>query len=150
MAEGTQVISLDDSGRLVPFSVFMRCTENDVEYDYDGGKVLLQAIGHQHVADLNACNFVLNVSRDGERDARTVMHAFPVTRPEMKGRYFKITCEEIDCPIPPEPEPVTSVDEVAKLQALVAELEAKNAELQQRSLSSGPAPEPEDEDDTTT
>lgn len=115
---------VDASGRLIPFRVFARCTENDIDYDYEGGKVLLQAIGHQELDQLNGGNFVFQFQSD------EAMRAFPITRAEKQTRFFEVTFREIDNPIPPEtPAPET---EVARLEreneALRQQLAAADAE----------------------
>ncbi len=125
-------------GRLAPFHVYARCTENDVDYDYEGGKVLLQAIAHQDVGAVNACNLVVNFSADGDESAGAVMHAFPITRADKHQRFFRIDVSEIDNPIPPEP----AVPAV--VSADVARLEQENAELR-RLLEEQTAPVAEPE-----
>lgn len=81
--------------------LFMRCTENRVEDDYDGGLVLLQAVRGQRAEiapDVIDSRLVLSAAHDA------FMRQFPVTREEKQGRFFKITCEEVTADeLPPDP-----------------------------------------------
>lgn len=119
---------VDADGKLIPFHVYARCTENDIEYDWDGGKVLLQAIGHQEIGDLNGCNLVFQFTTDA------AMQPFPITRAEKQQRFFKVTVEEIENPIPPAPEAPTPLPSgTAEMMALMernALLESQLAALQ--------------------
>lgn len=66
----------------------MRCTENRVEDDYDGGLVLLQVIAGQHSDELVDGRTVLSFKHDEP------MRGYPVTREEKQARVFRITLEE--------------------------------------------------------
>lgn len=85
--------------------LFMRCTENRVEDDYDGGLVLLQAIKGQRpeiAPDILDSRLVLSAAHD------PFMRQFPVTRDEKQARHFKITIEEVpvsDVPADPNASP---------------------------------------------
>lgn len=73
-------------------ALFMRCTENRVEDDYDGGLVLLQGIKGQTpdiAASVLDARLVLSAAHDD------FMRQFPVTREEKQDRYFRITVEEV-------------------------------------------------------
>lgn len=141
-------VRLDADGRLVPFSVNLTCTENNVEHDYDGGLVLLQ-IGHVPPAAqapgilFNGFNVAMNFTDDGDRDTRTEMHAFPRTRAEGRMRWFRVTVEEVDDPRPPEdPVALGAPGPVAReeFERVTQALEAENAELRRRLEGAGNTP----------
>lgn len=81
-----------------PRVVYMRCTENRVEDDYDGGIVLFQVIAGQPSDDYADGRLVLSFKHD------TPMEAYPVTREEKQTRFFRVTLEEVPfSEVPPEP-----------------------------------------------
>lgn len=84
-----------------PVVIFMRCTENRVEDDYDGGLLLLQGVKGQQreiVAELNDSRLVLSAVND------EFMRLFPVTREEKQSRFYRITVEEVSyADVPPDP-----------------------------------------------
>lgn len=124
--------SLDEQGYLKPFHIYMLCTENDVEYLHDGGKVLLQAIPFQDgVSGLNGANLPLQFAVDGDEAAETGMHAFPKRKQETRECFYKITVEEVDDPRPPAP----SVPETE-----IARLTRENEALRQQLLASSEQP----------
>jgi hypothetical protein len=76
----------------------MRCTENRVEDDYDGGPVIFQVIAGQQSDEYADGRLVLSFIHD------TPMEAYPRTREEKQERFFKITLEEIAySEVPPDP-----------------------------------------------
>lgn len=85
--------------------LFMRCTENRVEDDYDGGIVLLQGIAGQYPAVADAIvdtRLVISARHDD------FMRLFPVARDEKQSRYFRLVVEEValeDVPADPNAPP---------------------------------------------
>jgi hypothetical protein len=88
-----------------PIVLYTRCTENQVEDDYEGGRVLLQLIIEEHVkpAGLLGVNVVLGCETD------KFMYQFPATRQEKQQRWFKVSIEEVD----PLPRPVLVIENTA-------------------------------------
>jgi hypothetical protein len=81
-----------------PRVVFMRCTENGVENDSDGGLVLFQHVQGQLTDDLIDSRLALSFALDAP------MYDYPVTRVEKQARCFKLTIEEIPIEaLPPKP-----------------------------------------------
>lgn len=82
--------------------VFMRCTENRVEDDYDGGLVLLQGVKGQRpeiAGEIVDARLVLSAAHDA------FMRRFPVTRDEKQARYFRVTIKEVPLSdVPPDPD----------------------------------------------
>lgn len=111
-----------------PLILHTRCTENHVEDDSDGGRVLLQMIVEPHVKPdaILGANIVLGYERDDP------MRAFPTTREEKQDRWYKVTIEEespIPAPPPPEPERagVPRPRTVEEIRAELAAAEAREA-----------------------
>jgi hypothetical protein len=76
----------------------MRCTENRVEDDYDGGLVLFQVIAGQQSDDYADGRLAISFNHD------TPMEAYPRTREEKQSRFFRVTLEEIPySEVPPDP-----------------------------------------------
>lgn len=76
----------------------MRCTENRVEDDYDGGLVLFQVIAGQQSDDYADGRLALSFTHD------TAMEAYPMTREDKQSRFFRVTLEEVPfSQVPPDP-----------------------------------------------
>lgn len=90
------------TGLAGPLELYMTCTENRVEDNYEGGLVLLQGVRHAVPAvagQLADSRLVLSAVHD------EFMRQFPVTRDEKQARYFRITVEEVAVEdLPPDPD----------------------------------------------
>lgn len=113
---------------MTPRILYMRCTENRVEDDYDGGVVLLQAVERQEGRDLLACNLVMSFATDEP------MLGFPVSREEKQARFFRLVLEDVDeSDLPPDPNAPPPPDPIALLtQAIVAARASGNDALAER------------------
>ncbi len=84
-----------------PLVIYTRCTENDVENDYEGGRIIFTKIAGQTPdvhANVLGCNVVISAAND------PFMRQYPVTRDEKQTRFFKVTLEEIAlADVPPDP-----------------------------------------------
>jgi hypothetical protein len=69
-------------------TIFMRCTENRVEDEADGGLLILQGIAGQPTDDYRDARVVLSFTHDEP------MRAYPVTRDEKRVRVFEVTVTE--------------------------------------------------------
>lgn len=84
--------------RARPRVIYMRCTENRVEDDYDGGLVLFLPVAGQPTDELVDGRLVLSFKHDEP------MHEYPVTRDEKQRRVYRVTLEEVSlADVPPDP-----------------------------------------------
>lgn len=98
-------------------TLFLRVVENDVEHDYDGGKLLLKPLRRQSDREIVDAGFVLSARTDA------FLRRFPATRAEMQQRFYRLTLEEVPASaLPPDP----AVE--SKRKALEAQLAALSAE----------------------
>jgi len=119
----------------------MRCTQNDVENDYDGGVVLLQQIQGQPTDDVIDGRVAMSCRHD------SFMYNYPVTREDKQQRFFKVTIEEIpEGEVPPDPRAPKAPSAFDLLiQARDAALSAGNTALADQltaSINSGVAVAP--------
>lgn len=144
---------LDANGRLIPFTVLLRCSENNIEDDHDGGRVLLQMLSDgqpvvQPVQGLVGCNLVFGWLNDAQ------MEAFPRTRAEKQQRFFRttveeLTDEEIDALFPAPAAAATSLANAVVLtpeeQAVLEAYRASGGVTNQPPITADPA---ESQDET--
>lgn len=119
-------------------TIYFRCTENDVEHDYDGGRVLLGAVQAQETNELAGGNLVLVFNHDEP------MREFPVSRADKQGKYYRVTVEEVtEADLPPDPtlpKPPSAFDMlVAARDAATREGNEELAASLTRQLSDGVA-----------
>jgi hypothetical protein len=80
-------------------TVYLRCTENDVENDYEGGRIVLKPVRGQMIRGLIDGAVVLSMDSDA------FLRQFPVTRDEKQQRAYRVTIEEIEmADLPPDPD----------------------------------------------
>jgi hypothetical protein len=122
--------------------VYVYCAENQVEDEYDGGRVLFAPVRGQPNDDIADGRLALSFKHDEP------MRDYPVTREEKRKRFFRITVEEVDeADLPPDPnapKPPSAFDMLARARE-AALREGKTelaAELAQR-LAEGVAIPPE-------
>lgn len=113
-----------------PLTIYLRCTENDIEHDYDGGRVLFKPVRAGLPGGVIDGGFVLSASSDD------FLAQFPTTRADKQGTFYRLTLEEVAADqLPPDPAPV---DPVAQLRAENAALQAQLAALQPAPATTAP------------
>lgn len=103
-------------------TLYLRCTENDVEHDFDGGRVVFKPVNAGRPVELVDGFVVLSASTDA------FLRQYPATRDEKQAAYFKLTLEPVDASaLPPAPVALTHEQQrIAELEAEVAKLAAAN------------------------
>ena len=87
-----------------PRIMYMRCIENGVENDYDGGLVQLQAIAGQPTAELVDARVTMSFAHD------VPMYDYPATREEKRQACYRVTIEECTlADVPPDPKALPAV-----------------------------------------